>query len=766
MVLRKQLALARSFGVECEEISPARAGELFAPLRTDDLAGAIWIPGDGKANPADLTMSLAKGARNRGVRIVEGAEVVAVRSAAGATGPQVIGVCVRHQGDEIEIACEIVVNCAGQWARQFGALAGVNVPLWSAEHFYIVTDRIDGVHPMLPVLRDPDGYIYYKEEVGGLLMGGFEPKAKPWQVDPIPSTFRFELLDEDWDQFEPLMTAAIQRTPCLETAQVKMLLNGPESFTPDGNFILGEAPELRRFFVAAGFNSAGIANSGGAGKLLAEWIVAGSPQSDLADVDIRRFGAHTANKKALAERTGETLGLHYAMRWPRQELETARPLRTSPLHDLLLAKGAIFGARNGWERVSYFRADGAATPAPYPHTLGKPAWLDDMAREQRATRQAVALYDQTSFGKLLLQGRDALAVLQRLCANEMDVAPGRMVYTPMLNQRGGFESDVTVTRLAVDRFLIVTGSAQAPRDHDWITRHIGAGEAAALVDVSAMTAVLSLMGPNARTLLGRVGARDGYDMLGPEQLKFSTTREIDLGHARVRAARMSYVGGPGYELYVPIEMARHVWLSLHAAAEGLGLADAGYYALDALRIEAGRRAWGAELGPDETPFEAGSMFAVKLDKSADFIGKAALLARRSQPLAKKLVTIVFDCRRRLRLGRRSARARRLIGRRDRVRRLERRGRALRRPRLPARQRRAGRSHRNADQRRSLGRARRRRCLGPLGGHWITTSAWFSTDCGTVTPRRRAVFRLTTSSNLVGCSTGMSPGRPPFRIRST
>jgi len=641
MVLRKQLALARSFGVECEEISPARAGELFAPLRTDDLAGAIWIPGDGKANPADLTMSLAKGARNRGVRIVEGAEVVAVRSAAGPTGSQVTGLRVRHDGNDVELGCEIVVNCAGQWARQLGGLAGVNVPLWSAEHFYIVTDRIDGVHPMLPVLRDPDGYIYYKEEVGGLLMGGFEPKAKPWQVDPIPSTFRFELLDEDWDQFEPLMTAAIQRTPCLETAKVKMLLNGPESFTPDGNFILGEAPELRRFFVAAGFNSAGIANSGGAGKLIAEWIVAGGPQSDLADVDIRRFGAHTANKQALAERTGETLGLHYAMRWPRQELETARPLRTSPLHDLLLGRGAVFGAKNGWERASYFRGSAAAAQAPYPHTLGKPAWLDDMAREQRATRQAVALYDQTSFGKLLLQGRDALAVLQRLCANEMDVAPGRIVYTPMLNERGGFESDVTVTRVAADRFLIVTGSAQAPRDHDWIARHIGAGEAAALVDVSAMTAVLSLMGPNAHALLGRVGARDTWNALGAEQLKFSTTREIDLGHARVRAARMSYVGGPGYELYVPIEMARHVYLTLHAAAEGLGLADAGYYALDALRIEAGRRAWGAELGPDETPFEAGSMFAVRLDKGSDFIGKAALLARRTQPLAKKLVAIVI-----------------------------------------------------------------------------------------------------------------------------
>ncbi len=645
--LRKQLALARSFGVDCEEISPARAGDLFPVLRTDDLAGAIWIPGDGKANPADLTMSLAKGARNRGVKIVEDAEIVAVRSEPAAGGAHVTGVRVRHGGADVEIACEVVVACSGQWSRQLGALAGVNVPLWSAEHFYIVTDRIEGVHPMLPVLRDPDGCIYYKEEVGGLLMGGFEPKAKPWPLDPIPATFQFQLLDEDWDQFEPLMTAAIRRTPCLETARVKMLLNGPESFTPDGNFILGEAPELRRFYVGAGFNSAGIANAGGAGAALAEWIVAGAPQSDLADVDIRRFGPHTANKRALAERTGETLGLHYAMRWPRQELETARPLRTSPLYDLLAARGATFGAKNGWERASYFRASATASAPPHAHTLGKPAWLGDVMREQRATRQAVALYDQTSFGKILLQGGDALAVLQRLCANEMDVAPGRMVYTPMLNERGGFESDVTVTRLDVDRFLVVTGSAQTPRDLDWIARHTRAGEAAARVDVSGMTAVLSLMGPSARALLGRVGAPDTFAALGPEQLRFATTREIDLGFARVRAARMSYVGGPGYELYVPIEMARHVYLALHAASDRLGvdgggLADAGYYALDALRIEAARRAWGAELGPDETPFEAGTAFAVKLDKQAEFLGRAALLRARDAPLHKKLVSIVLD----------------------------------------------------------------------------------------------------------------------------
>jgi len=646
-VLRRQLALAQGFGVECEEITPQRAGELFAPLRTDDLAGAIWIPGDGKANPADLTMSLAKGARMRGVKIVEGAEVTAVRSAPGASGARVTGLAVKHDGAETEVACEIVVNCAGQWARQFGALAGVNVPLWSAEHFYIVTERIEGVHPMLPVMRDPDGCIYYKEEVGGLLMGGFEPRAKPWTVDPIPSTFQFELLGEDWDQFEPLMTAAIHRTPCLETARVKMLLNGPESFTPDGNFILGEAPELRHYYVAAGFNSAGIANSGGAGRAIAEWIVGGGPPHDLADVDIRRFGPHTANKRALAERTGETLGLHYAMRWPRQELETARPLRTSALYDLLAAKGAVFGAKNGWERANYFRGGAEASSPLYPHTLGRPAWLADVAREQRATRGAVALFDQSSFGKIVLQGRDALAVLQRLSANQIEVAPGRMVYTPWLNERGGYESDVTITRLGVERFLVVTGSAQAPRDLDWIARHTRASEMAAATDASGMTAVLSLMGPNARALLGRTGAPGTFEAIGPEQLKFAATTEIDLGHARVRAARMSYVGGPGYELYVPVEMARHVWLALHAASEGLGFADAGlvdagYYALDAMRIEAGRRAWGAELGPDETPLEAGAMFAVRLDKAEPFIGQPALRRRINEPLKKKLVVVVMD----------------------------------------------------------------------------------------------------------------------------
>jgi len=626
-VLRKQVAMANSFGVECHEISPQEAGDKYPIMRTDDLQGAIWLPGDGKANPTDLCMSLAKGARNRGVKMQEGIEVTGVMIENG----KAVGINTA-QGD---VRCEVIVNCAGQWARQFGKLAGVNVPLYSAEHFYIVTGQIPGVHPMLPVMRDPDGFIYYKEEVGGLVMGGFEPKAKPWKMDPIPSTFQFELLDEDWDQFEPLMKTAMHRTPCLETADIKMLLNGPESFTPDGNFILGEAPEVRNYFVCAGFNSAGIANSGGAGRLMAEWIVGGEPSTDLWDVDIRRFGSFTGNRKALAERTGETLGLHYAMRWPRQELETARPLRTSPLYDILALKGAEFGSKNGWERASYFKAEGATRP---DYTLGKPGWLSRVQAEQKATREAVALYDQTSFSKYLLQGRDALAVLQRLCANEMDVPVGKMVYTAMLNERGGFESDLTVIRLGASSFKIITGSAQTVRDFDWITRHIGESEHAVLTDISAMYSVLSVMGPKARELLARVSPDD----LSPDALKFSWTKEIDVGFARVRAARMSYVGGPGFELYTPTEMARHVYLALMDAGRDLGLVDAGYYSLDALRIEQGRRAWGAELGPDETPWEAGLAFSVRLTKPSDFIGKAALLKAQGQPLRKKLVTLVFD----------------------------------------------------------------------------------------------------------------------------
>ena len=608
-LLRRQMALASSFGVEVHDISPLEVAQRVPLLRTDDLCGAVWLPGDGKANPADLTMSLAKGARQRGVKIFEGVEVTGVLQAQG----QVRGV----QTDAGVVGCDMVVNCAGQWARQLGQLAGVNVPLFSAEHFYVVTGKIDGIHPMWPVVRDPDGFIYYKEEVGGLVMGGFEPVAKPWRVDPIPASFQFQLLGEDWDQFEVLMRSALHRTPCLETADIKMLLNGPESFTPDGNFIMGEAPELRHYYVCAGFNSAGIANAGGAGRLMAEWMVQGAPSVDVWDVDIRRFAPFTSNRRALAERTVETLGLHYAMRWPRQELQTVRPLRTSPLYDALAAKGAVFGSKNGWERVNYFKPVDA--PAARD-TLGTPDWLPWVQAEQAATREAVALYDQTSFGKLLVQGPDALALLQHLCMRHVDTPVGQMLYTPMLNDQGGHESDLTVLRLATDIFLLITGSAQVTRDMDWIRRHMAPHSGVNLTDVTAMYSVLSLMGPMAPELMARVSPDD----VSRQALPLRSTREIDLGHARVRVARMSYVGGLGFELYVPVEMTRHVYQTLHTAGSALGLRDAGYYALDALRTERARRAWGAELGPGETPLDARMLSALPADKSPPFKGQQAL----------------------------------------------------------------------------------------------------------------------------------------------
>ncbi len=629
--MRRQMARAKSFGIDFEFVSPAEAGRIAPILRTDDLAGAVHIPGDGKVNPTDLTQSLAKGARMRGARIVEQVKVTAVETAGG----RVVAVRWKTAEGEGRIECATLVNCAGQWAREFGARTGVNVPLYAAEHFYVVTKPIPGVTPALPVIRDPDGFIYYKEEVGGLVMGGFEPAAKPWHVSPIPDPFEFQLLAEDWDQFEPLMTNAIHRTPCLETAQIKMLLNGPESFTPDGNFILGEAPEVRGYFVCAGFNSAGIANAGGAGRLIAEWIVGGEAPLDLWDVDIRRFAPFHANRRHLADRTVESLGLHYAMRWPREELTTVRPLRRSPLYDRLRTAGAVFGSKLNWERANYFLPRGETVPPP---TFDTPGWLPWVLEEQRACREDVVLFDQTSFAKFILKGRDALAVLERACANGIDVPIGRMVYTAMLNRRGGFESDLTITRLAHDTFFILTGSGQSTRDAAWIERGIAQDEHAVLVDVTSGYSVLSVMGPQAEALLRTLSPAD----LTRAGLPFGMTADIDIGHTRVRAARMSYVGGPGYEIVVTTDQCLTLYDALLDAGPACGLRDAGYYTIDALRIEAGRRAFGPELSPDESPWEAGLDYAVKLDKATTFVGRDALLRQRAAGVRKRLVQFTFD----------------------------------------------------------------------------------------------------------------------------
>ncbi|VVD91145.1 GcvT family protein [Pandoraea fibrosis] len=638
--LKRTAAVARAYGVQCDVISPREAGELWPVMRTDDLVGAVWLPGDGKANPTDLTQALARGARSRGVRIAENTCITEIHTASPNGIRTATGVSWRHKnGESGRIDAEIVVNCAGQWAKAVGRMCGVTVPLHSAEHYYIVTERIAGVHPDLPVMRDPDGYIYFKEEVGGLVMGGFEPNAKPWGMDGIPDNFEFQLLPDDWDQFEILMENALIRVPALETAQVRQFYNGPESFTPDNNFILGEAPELRNFYVGAGFNSMGIASAGGAGMALAEWIVAGEPTMDLWPVDIRRFAGFNGNDTWLHDRVKETLGLHYAMPWPNRELDTARPFRRSPLYATLLAKGACFGSKMGWERPNFF----APSPkqARIEYSFGQQNWHPWSAAEHRACRDAVALFDMSSFSKLLIKGRDAERVLQSLCTNDVAVPPGRTVYTGMLNERGGYESDFTLTRLAPDQYLMVTGSAQTTRDMDYLERRIASlpdDPRCTVVDVTGQYAVLALMGPNSRALLQQVSKAD----FSNDAFPFGTSREIDLGYATVRATRLTYVGELGWELYVPVEFAVGVYETLHAAGEAFGLKDAGYYAIDSLRIEKGYRAWGRELTPDTNPVEAGLTFACKLVGDMPFIGRTAVELAKAKGVQRKLVSVALD----------------------------------------------------------------------------------------------------------------------------
>jgi 4-methylaminobutanoate oxidase (formaldehyde-forming) len=625
--LKRAASTARTFGVEVEVITPAEAGRRWPLIRTDDLVGAVWLPRDGRTNPIDTTRALAVGARKLGARIVENAAVTGIHVRRGA----VAGVATTA-GD---VACEVVVNCAGMWAREVGRMAGVAIPLHASEHFYIVTEPLAGVSPDLPVLRDTDGYIYVREEVGGLLMGGFEPAAKPWGMAGIPADFAFSLLPEDWDHFQVLMESALHRIPAMATAPVRRHVNGPESFTPDGRYMLGEVPGCRNFYVAAGFNSIGIASGGGAGKAVAEWIAGGEPPMDLWDVDVRRFGGFQANPTYLHDRTVEMVGRAYAMHWPHLQPETARGIRRSPLHDRLAARGACFGVAMGWERANWFARPGM--PARYAYSYNRQNWFSCAADEHRAVREAVGLFDQSSFGKFLVQGPDAVAALDRLCANDVDVAPGRLVYTAMLNPRGGIEADLTVTRLGEDACLVVTGAAVTTHDAEWIRRHLD-GARAAFTDVTSAWAVLGVMGPRSRELLARLTDAD----LSNAGFPFGTSREIWIGMAPVRASRITYVGELGWELYVPTEFAAGVCDALVAAGEDVGLRHAGYHAMDSLRMEKAYRSWGHDLGSEDTPFEAGLGFAVRLDKRTPFIGREALRRQRGQPLRRRLVVFLLD----------------------------------------------------------------------------------------------------------------------------
>jgi 4-methylaminobutanoate oxidase (formaldehyde-forming) len=627
--LRRTAAVAEAFGLDCEIISPARAREMYPIMDVSDLVGAIWLPDDGKANPTDLTYALAKGARQGGATIRERTAVTGILTAGGAaTG-------VRTDAGDVE--AEVVVNCAGQWAKQVGGWCGVTVPLHSCEHFYVVTEQIDGVHRDLPVLRDPDGYTYFKEEVGGLVVGGFEPQAKPWvSPDALPSPFEFGLLAEDWDHFAILMDNALARIPALHHTGIKKFYNGPESFTPDNQFILGEAPECKNFFVAAGFNSVGIASAGGAGRALAQWILSGDPGLDLTANDIRRFARFNGNNRWLRDRVGEILGLHYALPWPNRELSTARPFRRSPVHHLLAQANACFGSRMGWERPNFFAPPGEDPVIEYD--WGRQNWLPWVAAEQKATRTAVAVFDQTSFSKYLLTGPDSEQALQWLCTADVAVPPGRTVYTGLLNERGTYESDLTVTRLSADEFLLISSAATTERDKDHITKRMPPGTHASLVDVTSAYAVFGLMGPNSRDLLASLSGTDLSDGAFP----FGASREIDLGYFTVRATRITYVGELGWELYVPTEFAVGVYQDLMTAGAGSGLVNAGYYAIESMRLEKGYRAFGRELTPDYNPVEAGLLFACKLGTGIGFLGREAVEKAKAEGPRRKLVSLVLN----------------------------------------------------------------------------------------------------------------------------
>lgn len=646
--LERTCAMAELMGVEAHIISAEEAQHRWPLMRKDDLLGAAWLPHDGKVIPKEVPVALAKGAQQRGAKIIEGVRVLDIEHKAG----RVTGV-ITNQGS---IKAEFIVLTGGMWSRELGLRCGVNLPLYPVEHHYIVTEPIESAYDELPLGRDPDLCIYFRGEGKGIMLGAFQKFTKPWLVDKIPDDFTFKLLDPDWEKYQEPLAAGRWRIPALEKCRFEKFVNGPESFTPDNNWLMGETPELRNLFVMTGFNSIGIASSGGAGKYLAEWILEGRPTMDLWSVDVRRFGPWANNRAFLRERVTEVLGLHYQMAWPNRELETGRNLRKSPLHDRLATQGACFGVKNGWERPNWFarsrrdnEADATqAAGAPPPHvggyaeqpvvdySFGRQNWFANHAAEHRATRENVAVFDQTGFSKFVFKGDDVVSVLQRLCGNNVDVPIGQAVYTGLFNERGGFESDLTVVRTSPRAYFIITGSSQTVRDFDWITSNLRAGERAELVDVTSAYSILGVMGPNSRALLSRITEAD----LSNTAFPFLSSRVIGIGDATVRAVRITYVGELGWELHVPMDQAALVYDTIMTAGNDLGVTNAGHYAINSLRLEKGYRAWGAELSPDDTPLEAGLGFAIDWNKP--FLGRDALLQQKQAGVKRRLVIFVLQ----------------------------------------------------------------------------------------------------------------------------
>lgn len=624
----KRLATtAGSFGMEMHLISPAEVKRMWPLMETSDLVGASWLPTDGQASPSDITQSLAKGARMHGAKIFEGVGVTGF----GMKGNRITSVKTTAG----EITCEKVVNCAGQWARQVGAMAGINVPLQAVRHQYIVTEKIPGLAGDAATIRDPDRRTYFKEEVGGLVMGGYEPNPQPLPTGEIPNDWQFHLFEDDYDHFEQHLVQAIERVPALAEVGVKQMINGPESFTPDGNFILGPAPECVNMYVGAGFNAFGIASGGGAGWVLADWVVNEEAPLDLWVVDIRRFSQMHRDQQWVSDRTCEAYGKHYTIGFPHEEYTSGRPRITSPLYDRLKSHRAVFGSKLGWERPNWFAPEGVESRDIY--AMGRQNWFPHVGEEHRHVREAVGLFDQSSFAKYEVTGRDAARALDYVCANDVTKAPGRLTYTQLLNTRGGIEADLTVARLAEDRFYIVTGTGFRTHDLAWIAEHLPEGDVA-IRDITEDWGTLSLMGPRARDVLARVTDADVSDAAFP----FGQVREISIAGATVRSLRITYVGELGWELHVPLAATGAVFDALMAAGADHAIRPVGYRAIESLRLEKGYRAWSSDITPNDTPFEAGLGWAVKMRRNADFIGRAALEAVAGQPLKKRLAGFTLD----------------------------------------------------------------------------------------------------------------------------
>ncbi len=626
--LKRSASMAKVFGLEVNVLSVPEIAERYPLIQTDDLYGGIHIPSDGYANAVDITQALAKGAKQRGARLFTHTKVEAVLQEGG----RVTGVRTA-QG---EIRARYVVICGGMWSRDLASSVGVNLPLHACEHYYVLFDSVDGLSPDLPVLRDYDACTYYKYDAGKLLLGAFEPNAKPWGMGGISEDFCFDEIAGDFDHFEPVLHDAMKRLPALERAGIQKFFCGPESFTPDVRYHLGETPELKNCFVAAGLNSIGLQSAGGVGKVTAEWIRDGRPPVDLWEVDVRRNMPFQRNRQYLQSRVSESLGLLYATHFPFRQYETGRGVRKSAIHDRLVAAGACHGEAFGWERPNWYAPKGVEPV--YEYSYDRQNWFEHSAAEHRAVREGVALFDQSSFAKFRLEGRDAARVLSPVCANDIDVAPGRVVYTQWLNERGGIEADLTVTRLGADVFMIVSAAETEVRDFYWLKRHIPDDAHCVLTNVTSAMGVISIMGPHSRELLQSITPDD----LSHAGFPFATSREIEMGFCYVRASRITFVGELGWELYIPTEFLQDIYDRIVVAGAEQGLVHAGYHALNSLRMEKAYRHWSHDITDEDSPLEAGLGFVIKFDKAGGFIGREALLAQRERGLSRRLLQLCLN----------------------------------------------------------------------------------------------------------------------------